>query len=168
LEPHRHKIASAIAFLGGIEEFHFLRAFVWDRFQGPVNSEIYGALVAAHGGFGYLAANIESPEVVDYLIASSNPTFWHKLPWADLNSPSPPNGTASRLAELSVSSLGLCGRPDVRGVLKQLRSKGVTPSIRRIAERSIRVNEKVARVGIAAYLADYKTDSVEDNDRGLK
>ena len=74
-----HSVAATIGFIGSPAYFDTLRDFIWARFQGAIDFPTFQAIRQAQSALGAMATI--SPQVREYLEATSNPEAWDALPW---------------------------------------------------------------------------------------
>jgi len=82
-----HKITQAIGTIGDTSYFDTLRAFIWDRFRGPIDEATHMAIRTAQGALAPMATI--SARAMDYLIATSMPAAWTSVPWNPTGPPPP-------------------------------------------------------------------------------
>jgi hypothetical protein len=80
MKRHWSNIVTTIAFVGEPQSFPILKAFMWDRFHGTVDTDTWKALLGAPNVMGAIR---DFPEVVSYLEAGTNPAFWDSLRWTE-------------------------------------------------------------------------------------
>jgi hypothetical protein len=78
-KDHWINVALAIGLIGDTAYFDTLRAFVWDRFQGPIDRSTFMAIRSAQGSLSAMATM--SPRALEYLITTANPSAWTFRPW---------------------------------------------------------------------------------------
>jgi hypothetical protein len=110
---------AAMAFIGDTSYFDTLRAFVWDRFSGPIDEDTFRAIRYAQCDLNVMATM--SQRVLDYLEATSDPAVWAVIPWTSFGRS--PEQVAHVMALESIIALGYTDSDRARKVLLRL-SKG--------------------------------------------
>lgn len=81
-DEYRHcwsNVSVAIGAFGDTSYFDTLRAFVWDRFRGPVGMVEFMAIFSAQVNIAYLAKG--SDRAVTYMLETSEAGAWLEIPW---------------------------------------------------------------------------------------
>jgi hypothetical protein len=115
---HWRNVAWYLGELGFPQCFEPLRDFIWaSHGQSDTSRYMLDAMTSAQTSIGHVAAS--SPAALDYLIQSTNPSFWKSLRWRD------PRRTAEELrlemSKASIKALGLSGAAEAGQMLSRLR-----------------------------------------------
>ena len=140
---HWGSVAWYLGELGSPESFEPLRHFVWAT-HGHGDSVHYtlGAMTAAQTSIGHVAAS--NPAALDYLIQSTNPSFWKELPWKD--SQRTALEMRSEMSKASIQGLGLSGAPEAGQMLSRLRQWPYAETQRETIEEAFRKFRHVSLV----------------------
>jgi hypothetical protein len=140
-------IVHAINFIGDPAGFPVVRDFIFDRFRGEVDDPTFQALYSVVLSMGPLAARSDS--AFQFLIGGTDPSFWTKIHWTNAHH----KGAYLRvfLSELSITQLGVSGRPAAVPVLERLmRAPFSSRQIGNI-EDGLRIQREIEAVGLDRY-----------------
>ena len=121
---HWSKVAETLASIGLPETFDTLRAFVWDRFHGPIDPPTFHAVFAAQVSMWRLSAT--RPSVVDYLERCADPNFWSTVPWT--SPPAPQRSTRFAMSQVSITGLSCIATARAMSILDRLRQNPPDPA----------------------------------------
>lgn len=133
-------IAQALAMIGTPATFDSLRAFVWDRFSGVVEGYTLKALIDAHGSICYVAG--ARPEVLQYLMRSSDPAEWTNLPWRRERGM---ESLVQALCEISINGIGTIPSAEARNFL--LDTQQTRPDLGENIREALDYQDQVIRLG---------------------
>ena len=115
---HWDGVAWYLGELGFPESFEPLRDFVWAiHDHGDSLPQTLAALTKAQASIGHVAAS--NPAALDYLIQSTNPSFWESLPWKDHRRTA--REVRLEMSKASITGLGWAGVPEAGQMLSRLR-----------------------------------------------
>lgn len=146
---HVIKIVDAIGVIGDTAYFDTLRAFVWDRFRGPIGQGTFMAIRSAQSSLSAIATI--SPRALEYLIATSTPLAWASTPWSFSRY------SNSVISELLVDdTLIALGYTDSERASEVIRSVPISAErLQAIIDRGLHnVHERVRTKGYVQELAD--------------
>jgi hypothetical protein len=137
--PYWPVIAEGIAIIGTPESFDTLKAFVWDRFSGVVDAHL-DALIAAHAAIGDAAPT--RPDVLDYLVRTSDGAAWERLPWRRSKAM---GSLVNALCQISVSGSGAIPTAKAHDFLLKVQKS--SPGLAGNAREALEYQELVIRLG---------------------
>jgi hypothetical protein len=169
MKPRWRSIVGTIAYIGAPRSFTILKAFMWERFRGPVDNETWKALLSVPNVMGTIP---DSPDarVLDYLERGTNPSVWDALPWTE-RSHKRQGDLSIVMSEVSINGFACSGTERAAAVLAKLKQKPYSPRQVLNIEEGIKVNQEVRQKGLAAYLARMRQEmgaSAPPGRRGAK
>lgn len=127
--------------LGLPGSFEALRNFIWDSHEHADTLHVMlGAITSAQASIGHIVGS--NPRALDYLIRSTNPTFWKSLPWKDPRRTAPE--TWLEMSKASIRGLGISGTSEARQMLGRLRQWPYDEAQRATIEEAIKRSHHVS------------------------